>query len=521
MEFLCTATTDTKGSTTFNCTPSSKNPNASVPFEKGIILNMQNTQPPKNLKNLGTHVAPIPSPTMTPCDACSGPMLIYAWKAGDNAVTLTFSDGSTILLQSSDGINLDWTASNTGVTKVGILGDIDWNIYEYTGYDTVDTALHAPVGRIRRVAVCFNPYFRELAIVVSKTATGSYTREYDWTLNCTSEDVLLSTGQVYNAHVALTATAATSILNVQVGGSIRIQNQSSVAVNIIDILESLSTASIVGPALPYYLGVGAEVTYTYQAPLDFPAPGTNQVTVTVEPTTPCAGDFNRVFNGYADYSFDNPNIVDNCITLQIDAQTPVTFPNAGVLGTVVLPSTIPVGPYSACGVFSVPFTGLLATCDTQKQITSDTPCTIHITVPCLTGCVLTAGYWKTHSQRGPATYDDAWQLIPGGLQENTIFFLSKQSYYQVLWQQPKGNAYYILAQQFIAAYLNQLNGASIATDVYQSFDAAKHLFEQYTPQDVASWKLSDPRRVQFINLAVILNDYNNGKKGTPHCSEDP
>ena len=72
------------------------------------------------------------------------------------------------------------------------------------------------------------------------------------------------------------------------------------------------------------------------------------------------------------------------------------------------------------------------------------------------GCSLTPGYWKNHSQYGPAPYDATWAQVG----EDTIFFLSNQTWYEVLWTAPKkGNAYYILAHAYIAAYLNELNGA--------------------------------------------------------------
>ncbi len=43
--------------------------------------------------------------------------------------------------------------------------------------------------------------------------------------------------------------------------------------------------------------------------------------------------------------------------------------------------------------------------------------------PCNQGCTLTPGYWKTHSRRGPAPYDDTWAQL-GPSQETKAFFLS-------------------------------------------------------------------------------------------------
>lgn len=132
------------------------------------------------------------------------------------------------------------------------------------------------------------------------------------------------------------------------------------------------------------------------------------------------------------------------------------------------------------------------------------------------GCTLTVGYWKTHSIYGPAPYDETWALIlPDG--EDTEFYYSSQTYYEVLWTPPKGgNAYYILAHQFIAAKLNFLNGADPST-VEDAFNGAEILFDNpdNTPSHVK--RLHGAERQEWIDLANVLDDYNNGVIGPGHC----
>ena len=150
--------------------------------------------------------------------------------------------------------------------------------------------------------------------------------------------------------------------------------------------------------------------------------------------------------------------------------------------------------------------------------TGDDTWTVNVIVACQTGCTLTPGYWKTHSRRGPAPYDDAW-LNLGAQQENTVFFLSGKSYYQALWTAPQGNAYWILAHAYIAAQLNKLNGASVPAAVQTALDQATALFNTKTPAQVAV--LRGAQRQQWITLAGILDAYNNGLTGPGHCSEAP
>jgi hypothetical protein len=126
------------------------------------------------------------------------------------------------------------------------------------------------------------------------------------------------------------------------------------------------------------------------------------------------------------------------------------------------------------------------------------------------GCTLTPGYWKTHSSYGPAPYDDMWAKIG----EDTTFYLSGKSWYKVLWTPPKGNAYYILAFQYIAARLNIEAGATTTPDVEHVLSLAESFFSVYTPAST----LSKTQKNFYVGLASILDSYNNGYIGPGHCS---
>jgi hypothetical protein len=129
------------------------------------------------------------------------------------------------------------------------------------------------------------------------------------------------------------------------------------------------------------------------------------------------------------------------------------------------------------------------------------------------GCTLTWGYWKTHSSYGPAAHpDDTWNLIGVDSQ----FFISGQTYYEVLQTNPKGgNAYYILTHQYIAVQLNMLNDASSTDEVDAAMAWATTFFNTYTPSST----LSKMVRNDATSYAGTLDDYNNGLIGPGHCSE--
>lgn len=113
-----------------------------------------------------------------------------------------------------------------------------------------------------------------------------------------------------------------------------------------------------------------------------------------------------------------------------------------------------------------------------------------------TGCTLTQGFWKNH----PAD----WPIDP-----NTAFFSSGQSWMEVLNTSPKGNPYYILAHQYIAAYLNVASGAGAPTAVQDAMSDAEDYFNGIT----------SPNRATLIGWAELLDSYNNGLTGPGHCGD--
>ncbi|MBN1986991.1 MAG: T9SS type A sorting domain-containing protein, partial [Prolixibacteraceae bacterium] len=133
------------------------------------------------------------------------------------------------------------------------------------------------------------------------------------------------------------------------------------------------------------------------------------------------------------------------------------------------------------------------------------------------GCTLTQGYWKTHSEYGPAAKPDATWAEVGG--PDAAFFLSGQTYLEVLNTAVKGNAYYTLAHQFIAAELNMYAGAYLG-EVADEFSEAADLLALYTPAQIGEMKGNNPVRKMFIELGEMLDKFNNGIIGPGHCDND-
>lgn len=162
--------------------------------------------------------------------------------------------------------------------------------------------------------------------------------------------------------------------------------------------------------------------------------------------------------------------------------------------------------------------GLATGTTTTDTTTTDTTTTgTTTTPPPEEGCTLTPGYWKTHADPASKKFDDTWLAVGG---RNAPFFTSGQTYIQVLNEDKSGgNAYYILAFQWIAAELNQEAGASISGAAATAFADGEALLSSHTPSEIGALSGDDPLRQQFISAGATLDDYNNGVIGPGHCDD--
>ncbi|MFD2248281.1 hypothetical protein [Pontibacter ruber] len=130
------------------------------------------------------------------------------------------------------------------------------------------------------------------------------------------------------------------------------------------------------------------------------------------------------------------------------------------------------------------------------------------------GCTRTQGYWKNHASG--KKYDSTW----GGMQ-NEMFYGSGMTYLKLMETAPKGgNAYVMLAHQYIAAKLN-MKVASSPAEVDEAYEKAtayfaamkdgKYLNTLQTPYVTVS-------RDQLVKWAELLDKYNNGLLGPAHCN---
>jgi hypothetical protein len=466
-------------------------------------------------------------PTVVPGNPTCADYGLYELKV-DPPASGTYEDGvltvKVTVKGSPNGQIFDWE-SNIGVDLVIAKGGkFGGNLYTYDPPEeaTADTGLHTPINNeqgeyanLSHITFCY-----DIELEVTKNANTTFTRDYEWQIeksNSTSEEpIKLAPGQSYEVGYEVTA----SILSFEdsewaVSGEIEVHNPAPDAAEGVVVTDEISGfgAVTVDCGGETTIPAGGTLVCTYESGLPDGEPRSNEATATT--TTPGIGEG----SGTAAITFGEPTkLVDDCIAVSDDNVEP------SELGEVCVgesPMTFKYkktfGPFpNVCETYEYTNTASFVTNDTQEEGEDSSKVVIEVQCTQGGGCTLTQGYWKTHSHNGPAPYDDTWVLIPPEGEESP-FFDSPWSWYEAFWEAPqKGNAYLILAHQYMAAVLNELNGASAPPEVIEAIEAAEEYLSDYGKYDGKK----GPARKEMLALAQVLAEYNEGDIGPGHCDED-
>jgi len=449
---------------------------------------------------------------------------------GSGEAAVAFSEPTTevnasVNVNDSNGMSWTFAASGFQTYRRAFTCDGDEGVAN-------NTAIIVETGQSSSASVSVSCYDLD----VTKDADTSFTRTWDWSIvkSAAQDEVLLSLGQTFTASYEVTIDAESVDSDWAVTGSIWITNnhpsRAASLVGVSDVVSPAINATVECPT--HVVPAGGSIECSYSADLQDASPRTNTATATLQNVAiDAAGGVlpsgTTAFSGSAGVSFGDPaEIVNECVELS-DSMVEFTGGTQVCVGgglPATFSYTVDIGPFTEadCEQQQQEFVNVasLTTEDGQTSLVEATA-SITVNLACDFGCTLTPGYWKTHSEYGPAPYDETWAMLSSGA--DTTFFLSGQSYYGVLWTAPKGgNAYYILAHAYIAAELNFLNGASVPPEVQDTFDAATALFNAYMPEYIGGLKNKPgdvTLRSQFIQYAATLDWYNNGLLGPGHCSE--
>ncbi|MEN9920287.1 MAG: hypothetical protein RL538_180, partial [Candidatus Parcubacteria bacterium] len=443
---------------------------------------------------------------------------------GGGTAPVVFGDPTTVI---DDSINVTDTYEGAlGETDTSTTFEYDRPLtcgseegeYEGLGNQVPNTATITETGADDSQTVTVNCY----GLTVRKTANTSFTKTWNWDIDKTSTTSVLNLapGQTYPVYYEVEVTASPTDSDWAVAGTITIVNPApmpAVLSDVKDMLPANIEANVNCPALTVPANGSLECPYTASLP------SAGDLINTAEVTT----DNGTVYTGTANVSFVGATMTE------IDESIEVTDDKYGPLGTV-LASNAPhtfkyvqnIGPYESttCGT-TQQFDNTAELTTNDSGTAADDTVSVDVNVRCT--CSLTQGYWKTHNDsfRGGAPADENWFNLPGApsLGENTLFFGTGVTWYTTFWTAPKGNVYYNLAHQYMAAKLNVLNGAYGPT-ITADIAAAELLFNTYTPAQLQKLKGKTQVNVskQFTDLAGKLAAFNEGKTNPAgHCSEIP
>lgn len=428
-------------------------------------------------------------------------------------------DGSnTLLFQYYDETETIFFYTQSSIRINGVLVSAEGNtaVWETgsTGWPSLGLYLGGIAQQPESVSFCFN---YELYLNPNGYAHRGVSQGWSLAKNSTSDDLLLSLDQTYVAEYTVTVTPMTTTPAANfIEGPVFINNPNPLTptINALTVQVGELSAAVTCPfTFPYTVPEFTTLTCNFRVDV----PDTNDRLIYVDVVSDGSIQVNRSLEtaSFADHT-TSTHVFDRCVRVYDDH---VAGEYLGTVCTTDGPTSFTynaaVGPFPVCGPFSVENTAWFEGIDSGNG--DSATFAIDGDVPCSNGCTLTPGYWKTHSSFGPAPYDSTWESLPGGAGAETPFFLSGATYYRVLWTPTAGNAYYTLARAYIAAQLNQLNGAN-AGAVSTAFAQATTILRSYGPSDPAFGKRSVVR-TQTLALATTLDNYNNGLIGPGHCDE--
>ncbi len=169
-------------------------------------------------------------------------------------------------------------------------------------------------------------------------------------------------------------------------------------------------------------------------------------------------------------------------------------------------------------------TAILTESDSKTQRNSSESVAIDVPAcpssPSCGGCTYTIGYWKNHAGMGKGNQEDlVSQLLPltlGTGSGKSVQVTTAQQAYDILSIPDASNGIDKLSAQLLGAKLNIANGAC-SKEVGGTIDAADSFLAVHNSGDWGS--LDKDIQQQVLDWMSTLDDYNNGKIGPGHCSD--
>lgn len=370
------------------------------------------------------------------------------------------------------------------------------------------------------------------ALNVSKTASTSYTRDWNWSLTKTANPnttITIEHGSLTNIAYAVVARPTAVDSAWTVAGTVKVHNPAPITATVSSLVDVLSDSTPValqcGGSAPYSIAGGGDLICTYSIARTSAASGSNSATATLANNN----GLTTTFDGSASYSFGAPSTVLHALVTVTD--NGVTADSTGWSFTSSSASYLFAAPAGGSFAYNVMAGNVSAACDTYTNVSNtaflnDGDHILQASAThqlyagaCGNNCTLTIGYWKTHAGFTGRNADRVTPELPqrlgtlGGLKTVNVTTAS-QAVGLLSNSGDASNGVNKLYSQMLAAKLNIFRGASPAA-INTILSAADAFL---ATNNSADWNgMNKNAKQQVNNWASTFDQYNNGEIGPGHC----
>jgi uncharacterized repeat protein (TIGR01451 family) len=370
------------------------------------------------------------------------------------------------------------------------------------------------------------------ALAVTKTASTSYTRDWNWSLTKTANPnatITIMHGSLTNIGYAVIAKPTAVDSAWKVTGSVKVHNPAPIAATVSSLVDVLSDSTPVAlqcsGSAPYTVAGGGDLICSYSVARSSAAAGSNTATATLANNN----GLTTTFDGSASYSFGAPSTVLHTLVTVTDSG--VTVDSPGWSFTSSPASYLFAAPAGGSFAFNVMAGNVSAACDSYAIVSNtaflnDGDHTLQASAShqlyagaCGNNCTLTIGYWKTHAGFTGRNADRVTPELPqrlgtlGGLKTVNVTN-APQAVTLLSNSGDASNGVNKLYSQMLAAKLNIFRGASPAA-INTILSAADTFL---ATNNSADWNAMNKNAKQQVNnWASTFDQYNNGEIGPGHC----
>jgi hypothetical protein len=458
----------------------------------------------------------------------TGSLGIASYSVGQKLGPLTIT--KVYVNSSGEQTGIDFS-SDLPILAIAMKGGNGYNVFSYDSPGAMlDTWVYTPNNASGAPAAISHMVFAwKPQVLVSADANPSFDRDWNWSIaksndasvganlpNSSTYPQMMDQGSSWTVNYSVSGAASFVDHNFLVSGTITVSNPAynktaAIVSGVSDLIGGSISASVEG-SFPVSIPAGESRSFSYSAALPDKSSFSSLWAASVDQSSIAIGNS---LSGSTSFGSEPRAQTDTSIaisdSLEPAAGRTVSLPSGQASNWSYSFSYAHVISASDAGdgsaVVDVRNVASFVSGDNKDtgSAASDVYVKLHLND---VGYLRSMGYWKTHGNsayQNHPLYDPTWDKI-GGIGKS--FYLSGQSWIDVMWTAPRSNAYYNLAPQYVAAKLNAATGYRPSSAVSAAISRAEYYFNQYAPATVDGWKSNDAKRQEMIAIAGTLGAFN-------------